>query len=73
MREVTPPLPQYAFMAWCSVKAQGQLYLYLVSAMQCDNIHAYRKKGKVIPVLFLTKHHAMKTYWGSGGIAPLIL
>jgi len=23
------PLLQYAFMAWCSVKAQGQLYLYL--------------------------------------------
>jgi hypothetical protein len=23
------PLPQYAFMAWCLVKAQGQLYLYL--------------------------------------------
>jgi len=23
-----PPLPQYAFMVWCSVKAQG-LYLYL--------------------------------------------
>jgi hypothetical protein len=22
------PLPQYAFMAWCSVKAQGQLYLF---------------------------------------------
>jgi urease accessory protein UreH len=21
----------------------------------------------------LTKHHAMKTYWGSGGIAPRIL
>jgi len=21
----------------------------------------------------LTKHHAMKTYWGNGGIAPLIL
>jgi hypothetical protein len=20
MREATPPLPQYAFMAWCSVK-----------------------------------------------------
>jgi len=20
--------PHYAFMAWCSVKAQGQLYLY---------------------------------------------
>jgi hypothetical protein len=24
-----PLLPQYAFMAWCSVKAQGQLYLFL--------------------------------------------
>jgi len=23
------PVAQYAFMAWCSVKAQGQLYLYL--------------------------------------------
>jgi hypothetical protein len=22
--------PQYAFMAWCSVKAQGQLYLYQI-------------------------------------------
>jgi hypothetical protein len=25
-----PPLPQYAFMAWCSVEVRGQLYfLYL--------------------------------------------
>jgi hypothetical protein len=29
-------------------------------------------KGKVVPV-FLTKHHAMKAYWGSGGITPLII
>jgi len=27
MRGAIPPLPRYAFMAWCSVKAQGQLYL----------------------------------------------
>jgi len=26
---VIPPLPQYIFTAWCSVKAQRQLYLYL--------------------------------------------
>jgi hypothetical protein len=26
--------PQYAFMAWCSVKAQGQLYLYLTYVNQ---------------------------------------
>jgi hypothetical protein len=31
-------------------------------------------KGKIVPVLFFLKeHHAMKAYWGSGGIAPLIL
>jgi hypothetical protein len=24
------PLPQYAFMAWCSVKVQGQLYSTLL-------------------------------------------
>jgi hypothetical protein len=28
-------------------------------------------KVKLSPCL--TKHHAMKTYWGSGGIAPHIL
>jgi hypothetical protein len=28
MSGAIPPLPQYAFIAWCSVEAQGQLYLY---------------------------------------------
>jgi hypothetical protein len=30
-------------------------------------------KGKVVPVLFLTDHHAMKVYWWIGGIAPRII
>jgi hypothetical protein len=30
-------------------------------------------KGKVVLVLFLTEHHAMKAYWESGGIATRIL
>jgi hypothetical protein len=30
-------------------------------------------KVKVKLSLFLTKHHAMKTYWGSGVIAPRII
>jgi hypothetical protein len=30
-------------------------------------------KGKFIPVLFLTEHHAMKAYWRSGSIASRIL
>jgi len=29
---------------------------------------AKKVKGKVVP-----KHHAMKAYWGSGGITPHIL
>jgi hypothetical protein len=31
------PLPQYAFMAWCTVKkkAQGQLYLHLLLFFNC--------------------------------------
>jgi len=29
MSGTIPSFPQYAFMAWCSVKAQGQLYIYL--------------------------------------------
>jgi hypothetical protein len=31
-----------------------------------------KRKGKVVPVSFLTEHHAMKAYWRIGGIAPLI-
>jgi hypothetical protein len=41
MSGAIPPLPQYAFMAWCSVKAQGQLYLYFILTTRCiwdDNI-----------------------------------
>jgi hypothetical protein len=30
MRGDILPLPQYAFMVWCSVKAQGQLYLNFI-------------------------------------------
>jgi hypothetical protein len=30
-------------------------------------------KVKLSLCFFLTKHHAMKAYWGSGGIAPRIL
>jgi hypothetical protein len=29
MRGTIPPFPQYTFMAWYSVEAQGQFYLYL--------------------------------------------
>jgi len=28
MRGAIPPLPQYAFMKWCSVKGQGQINIF---------------------------------------------
>jgi len=38
-----------------------------------QTIKVKSKKGKVVPVLFITEHHAMKVYWGSGCIALRIL
>jgi hypothetical protein len=29
MSEAIPPLPQYTFMAWCLVKAQGQFLPFI--------------------------------------------
>jgi hypothetical protein len=31
-----------------------------------------KRKGKGRVPVFLTEHHVMKAYWGSGGIAPRI-
>jgi hypothetical protein len=45
MHGAIPQLPQYAFMAWCSVKkkkAQGQLYLYLLVLRHRDNLSCHR-------------------------------
>jgi len=42
-------------------------------AVRIVEISQYKGKGKVVPVLFLTGHHAMEAYWRSGGVAPRIL
>jgi hypothetical protein len=34
-------------------------------------INGGNNKGKVVPVLPLTEHHAMKAYWGSGSTHSL--
>jgi hypothetical protein len=39
---------------------------------KCKGKGKGKGKDKVVPVL-LTEHHAMKSYWGSGVIAPPIL
>jgi hypothetical protein len=35
--------------------------------------YTYEVNVKVKLSLCLTKHHTMKAYWGSGGIAPCII
>jgi hypothetical protein len=47
MRGTIPALLPYAFMAWCSVKAQGQLYFTLLPCMQGGSqpVHAERCSG----------------------------
>jgi hypothetical protein len=39
----------------------------------CNTHGKDEKKVKLKFSLCLTKHHAMKTYWGSGDTAPRIL
>jgi len=41
MRGSISPLPQYAFMAWCSVKEQAQLYLYLTDFQTYGNVSIF--------------------------------
>jgi hypothetical protein len=42
------PLPQHAFMAWCLIKAQGQLYLILSTESSVhDQKLKFQKAGGV--------------------------
>jgi hypothetical protein len=49
------------------------LLQHRLSHSQCKGKGKDKGKDKIVPALFLTEHHAMKAYWGSGGIAPLVL
>jgi hypothetical protein len=71
-------IPQYAFMAWCLIKHKGLALSKYLIGIRTIKI----SKCRVVPLwvnvkvnfsLCLTKHHAMKTYWASGGIAPRFL
>jgi hypothetical protein len=42
MSGAIPPLPQYAFMARCLVKAQGQLYLLPLTSKQTQSLQMLR-------------------------------
>jgi hypothetical protein len=49
------------------------LHLYIYIYIERERERERETAGKVVPVFFLSEHHAMKAYWGSGGIAALIV
>jgi hypothetical protein len=54
MSGATPPLTQYAFMAWCSVKGTTltfQVYLTSILLLMKDDKFKYRFNGKRNEVL----------------------
>jgi hypothetical protein len=67
MRGAMPPLPQYAFMAWCSVKAQGQLYLYICRKGTRSDIQETRQPAGVEPDIKRTKANS----FSRSGVYPL--
>jgi hypothetical protein len=54
MRGDIPPLPQYACMAWRSVKAQGQLYLYFMKYEVGGSEENYVKRNFMICTFHFT-------------------
>jgi len=57
MRGDIPTLPRYAFMAWCSVKAQGQIYLYLTSKSRLHGSYHLSERQKIL------KHFDVEVLW----------
>jgi hypothetical protein len=48
-----PPLPQYVFMAWCSVKAQGWLYLSPFTNLQAAlDVNPYWQVICMLSIMF---------------------
>jgi hypothetical protein len=41
-----------------------KLHIMYSSPVSRHFLPPLKVKGKVVPVLFLTEHHAMKAYWG---------
>jgi hypothetical protein len=64
-----PLTRQTRWKAWNVTAWKSKYFIYW-------NVCSIPIKVKVkvkLPLCFLTEHHAMKAYWGSGGIAPRIL
>jgi hypothetical protein len=52
--------PQYAFMVWCSVKAQGQLYLLPYQIMEIGE-NLMKKHIDYVKAFDMVNHHKLWT------------
>jgi hypothetical protein len=53
MSGTIPPLPQYAFMAWCSVKAQGQFLIKKIPKPEIGTDEYYNFSDQFMQVLYI--------------------
>jgi hypothetical protein len=49
MYEAIHPLPQYV-MAWCLVKAQGQVYLYFTCMISSELLRSFFGGGQILKI-----------------------
>jgi hypothetical protein len=79
MRGAVPPLTStYSWRGTSLNKGYvlmtgGHCSLYSVLSKFGISMKLVRGKCRVVPVLLLTEHCAMKAYWGNGSIDPFIL
>jgi len=57
MRGAIRLLPQYSFLVWCSIKAQGQLYLYFYIP-----VYLQLSEGITIEVLSLSSYVILEIF-----------
>jgi hypothetical protein len=58
MRGAIPPLPQYAFMAWCLIKHRdNSTFTHDLLHVQYPNGQLEYGKGTVVPVINYVPHH----------------
>jgi hypothetical protein len=62
---VITPFPQHAFMAWHSVKAQGQLYLSVADNVSGHKFLMSRCSRQPVCILYL---HLRRTVWGNDDV-----
>jgi hypothetical protein len=68
-------IPPYFILKMVAVRSSETLMSYHITTRRHnpEDLDLIMVKVKLSLCFYITEHHAMKAYWGSGGIAPRIL